>query len=124
MGRALGIGGAELVVFPTAIGDEPGAPEFSSHEAWSMACRAQALFNQVFVAAVNRTGTEELLSFYGGSFVCDPWGRVLVEAGEEEGVLVADCDRSRIREARELFQFYRDRRPETYGPLVAPSGPR
>lgn len=117
-GRALGLAGAELIVFPTAIGDEPNQPGFSSHEAWRMACQAQALFNQVFVAAVNRTGKEELLKFYGGSFVCDPWGRVLVEAGEDdEGAFVADCDVDVIRQARALFQFYRDRRPEAYGPL-------
>ena len=123
VGRALGIGGAELIVFPTAIGDEPAEPDFSSHEAWRMACRAQALFNQVFVAAVNRTGQEELLTFYGGSFICDPWGRVLVEAGpDDECALVADCDLSLIRRARELFHFYRDRRPETYGSLVGGMG--
>jgi N-carbamoylputrescine amidase len=118
-GRALGLGGAELVVFPTAIGDEPTEPDFSSHDAWLMACRAQALFNQVFVAGVNRTGSEELVTFYGGSFICDPWGRVLVEAGEkEEGAFVADCDLTMIHEARSLFQFYRDRRPDAYRPLL------
>lgn len=119
VGRALGLGGAELVVFPTAIGDEPAEPGFSSHEAWKTACRAQAIFNQVFVAAVNRTGEEELLRFYGGSFVCDPWGRILVEAGEDdEGAFVADCDLDAVGESRALFQFYRDRRPDTYGPLA------
>jgi N-carbamoylputrescine amidase len=118
-GRTLALAGADLVVFPTAIGSEPNEPGFSSHAAWRLACRAQALFNQVFVAAVNRTGQEELLRFYGGSFVADPWGRVLVEAGEdEEGAFVAECDLSTIRKARELFQFYRDRRPDAYGPLV------
>ncbi|MBI3648668.1 MAG: carbon-nitrogen hydrolase [Actinobacteria bacterium] len=119
-GRALGLGGAELIVFPTAIGDEPTEPGFSSLEAWQTACRAQALFNQTFVAAVNRIGGEEVLTFYGGSFICDPWGRVLVEAGKEEGAFVAGCDLDLIRETRGLFQFYRDRRPETYGPLVGP----
>ena len=118
-GRALALQGADLVVFPTAIGSEPNEPDFSSHEAWRMACRAQALFNQVFVAAVNRTGTEELLTFYGGSFVCDPWGGVLVEAGQDdEGAFVAECDLALVRRTRELFQFYRDRRPDAYGPLV------
>jgi N-carbamoylputrescine amidase len=118
-GRALALAGADLIVFPTAIGSEPGEPDFSSHGAWRLACRAQALFNQVFVAAVNRTGQEELLRFYGGSFLADPWGRVLVEASEdEEGAFVADCHLSTIRKARELFQFYRDRRPETYGPVA------
>jgi N-carbamoylputrescine amidase len=120
-GRALGLAGAELVVFPTAIGDEPTEPGFSSHRAWRMACRAQALFNQVFVAAVNRTGSEELLTFFGGSFVCDPWGQVLIEAGaDEQGAFVADCDLSSIRKARELFHFYRDRRPEAYRSLSGP----
>ena len=119
VGRALALGGAELVAFPTAIGDEPAAPGFSSYEAWKTACRAQAIFNQVFVAGVNRTGKEELLKFYGGSFVCDPWGRVLVEAGaDDEGAFVADCDLNVIREARALFQFYRDRRPDTYASLT------
>jgi N-carbamoylputrescine amidase len=84
-----------------------------------MACRAQGLFNQVFVAAVNRTGPEELVSFFGSSFVSDPWGRVLVEAGpDDQGAFVADCDLDAIREARQLFQFYRDRRPDAYGPIT------
>lgn len=123
-GRALGLAGAELVVFPTAIGDEPTDPGFSSHDAWRTACRAQGLFNQVFVASVNRTGAEELLTFYGGSFICDPWGRILVEAGDkDEGAFVADCDLDLIREARALFQFYRDRRPDAYGSL-SELGPR
>lgn len=123
VGRVLGLGGAHLVVFPTAIGTEPNEPGFSSRDAWRTACRAQALFNQVFVAAVNRTGVEEVLTFYGGSFVADPWGRVLVEAGEDdEGAFVADCDLALVRRARELFQFYRDRRPETYR-SIAERGP-
>jgi N-carbamoylputrescine amidase len=119
VGRTLGLGGAEMIAFPTAIGDEPTAPGFSSRESWIIACRAQALFNQVFVAAVNRTGTEEVLRFFGGSFVSDPWGNVLVQAGEDdEGVSVAECDLGLIRRARALFQFYRDRRPDTYGAIV------
>jgi len=118
-GRALGLSGADLVVFPTAIGDEPAAPGFSSLGPWQMACRAQGLFNQVFVAAVNRTGPEELVSFFGSSFISDPWGRVLVEAGpDDQGAFVADCDLDAIREARQLFQFYRDRRPDAYGPIT------
>jgi N-carbamoylputrescine amidase len=122
-GRSLGLQGAELVTFPTAIGSEPTDPGFSSAEAWRTACRAQAIFNQVFVAAVNRTGEEELLRFYGGSFVCDPSGRVLVEAGpDDEGVFIADCDLGLIRRARELFQFYRDRRPDAYGAIGGLSG--
>lgn len=124
VGRSLGLGGAELLAFPTAIGDEPTAPGFSSKEAWTIACRAQAIFNQLFVVAVNRTGVEEVLRFYGGSFVCDPWGRVLVEAAEDdEGAFVADCDLSAIRESRALFQMYRDRRPDTYGAIVRLSPP-
>ncbi len=123
VGRALGLAGAELISFPSAIGDEPAAPGFSSRDAWTTACRAQAIFNQVFVAAVNRTGEEEVLRFFGGSFVCDPWGREVVEAGEEEGAFVAECDLGLIREARGLFQFYRDRRPETYEAVVRLSPP-
>ncbi|MBI4563073.1 MAG: hypothetical protein HY716_00060 [Planctomycetes bacterium] len=120
VGRALGLGGAELAVFPTAIGNEPAAdPGFSTHEAWKTACRAQAIYNQIFVAAINRTGQEELLKFYGRSFICDPWGRVLVEAGEDdEGAFVADCDLDIIHESRALFHFYRDRRPDSYGSLA------
>lgn len=119
VGRSLGLSGAELIAFPTAIGDEPTEPGFSSREPWITACRAQALFNQVFVAAVNRTGQEDVLRFFGSSFVADPWGNVLVQAGEkDESVLIAECDLDAIRRARALFQFYRDRRPETYGALV------
>jgi N-carbamoylputrescine amidase len=72
----------------------------------------------MFVAAVNRVGVEDQMTFYGESFVADPFGEILVQAGAEEEILLADLDRGRIRELRELLHFLRDRRVDTYRPLL------
>ena len=81
--------------------------------------RAQAIMNRVFVAAVNRVGQEERIRFYGGSFVADPWGKVIKRASTSRPEIVfADLDLSQIREARSFFGFFDTRRPETYGALT------
>jgi N-carbamoylputrescine amidase len=116
--RIFALGGAELLFYPSAIGSEPDRPGYSSAEAWRTVLRAHAIANGVFVAAVNRVGVEEDMTFYGESFVSDPFGEILASAGAEETVLVADVDFARVRELRELFHFFRDRRVDTYAPLL------
>ena len=81
--------------------------------------RSHAIANGCFVAAVNRVGREDGMSFYGNSFAADPLGRIVAKAGSVEQVVVADLDPGAIRAARDMLQMLRDRRPETYGRLLA-----
>src|SRR5262249_16749117 len=120
--RLTALAGAQLLVYPTAIGWETGArPEWEAaeHDAWETAQRAHAIANGVFVIAVNRVGQEERLTFWGQSFVADPFGRVVARAsaGEAE-TLVVDCDLSLIEEVRRGWPFLRDRRVGAYGDLA------
>jgi N-carbamoylputrescine amidase len=117
--RALALQGADLIVYPSAIGSEIIRPAFDSRPEWELVMRAQAIMNRVFVAAVNRVGQEEHIRFYGGSFVADPWGKVVKRASTSRPEIVfADLDLSQIREARSFFGFLDTRRPETYGALT------
>jgi N-carbamoylputrescine amidase len=117
--RILALNGAQLIVYPSAIGSEIVAPEFDSHPDWEFVMRAQAIMNRVFVAAVNRVGQEEKIKFYGGSFVSDPWGKVISRAGPSSPRLViADLDLSQSQKANSFFGFFDTRAPETYGPLI------
>jgi beta-ureidopropionase len=115
VGRALGLNGAEIVFNPSATSDY-------ARRAWDVEQPAQAIANGYFVAAINRVGVEEPLSsvrFFGSSYICDPRGEVLARAGEEKDeVAAADLDLDLIEEARQLWQFYRDRRPDTYRDLL------
>ena len=120
--RLTALAGAQLLVYPTAIGWETGVrPEWEAaeHDAWETAQRAHAIANGVFVVAVNRVGTEERLTFWGQSFVADPFGRILARASaSEEETLVVDCDLSLIEECRRGWPFLRDRRIDAYGDLL------
>ncbi len=119
LARAYSLAGAELLVYPTAIGSEPDHPEFDTQPLWERVIVANGIANGVFMVAVNRTGTEPPLSFYGSSFVSDPYGRVLVQAPRDEAaVLVADLDLDQRRDWLELFPFLSTRRPDAYGSLV------
>ncbi len=116
--RIFALRGAEILFYPSAIGSEPDRPGYSSAEAWRCVIRSHAIANGVFVAAVNRVGVEGEMSFYGESFVSDPFGEIIGRAEGEEAVVFADVDVGKIREVRELFHFLRDRRIDTYEPLL------
>jgi N-carbamoylputrescine amidase len=110
--------GAELIIYPTAIGSEPAHPDVVTLEPWQAVQRGHAIANTLYVAAVNRVGEESGQTFYGHSLVVDPEGYVAAEAGDADEVLLARLERNRIKEVRELYQFLRDRRPETYAGLL------
>jgi N-carbamoylputrescine amidase len=118
--------GAEILFYPTAIGWHPAEKaEYGDAQvqAWQTAQRAHGIANGVYVAAVNRVGHEdepgtEGIEFFGHSFVSDPFGRVIAEAGGEPEVLVARCDPKVIEETRRNWPFLRDRRIDAYAPIL------
>jgi len=124
--RLTALQGAQILVYPTAIGWHPkekaefGAAQLS---AWQTIQRAHAIANGVFVVAVNRVGHEGPkgagLDFWGHSFVSDPFGVVLAEAGEGEDVLVVELDLARQEEVRRNWPFLRDRRIDAYGGITS-----
>ena len=110
--RMAAIHGAELIFYPTAIGGEPSAPEFDSKDAWQTVMRGHAVANGVFVAAANRVGSENEVTFYGSSFIADPGGNILAEAPrDEEAVIVAVLEQPTFDQWRHLFPLLRQRRP-------------
>jgi len=126
--RAYSLAGAEVLVYPTAIGSEPDHPEFDTAPLWRHVITANGINSGTFMVVPNRWGNEGLIDFYGSSFISDPYGRVLVEAGRaEDAVLVADLDLDQRRDWLDLFPFLATRRPDTYGnlaqPVVNPRGP-
>jgi N-carbamoylputrescine amidase len=119
--RNYSLGGAEIVVYPTAIGSEPVFPAFDTQPLWQQVIVANGINSGLFMVVPNRIGNEGALSFYGSSFISDPYGRVLVQAPrDEEAVLVADLDLDQRRDWLELFPFLLTRRPDTYTALTAP----
>ncbi|MEQ1547812.1 MAG: N-carbamoylputrescine amidase [Chakrabartia sp.] len=117
--RAMMLMGADVLMFPTAIGDEPAAEELDTSRLWRRAMVGHAVSNVVPVIASNRIGTEADATFYGHSFITNERGDLLVEYGAEEtGVLVAEFDLDLVRKHRATFGFFRDRRPDLYGRLV------
>lgn len=121
LARLYSLAGADLLVYPTAIGSEPGFPDFDTEPLWRQVIVGNAIANGLFMMVPNRWGDEGTLTFYGSSFICDPYGRVLVRAPRDESaVLVADVDLDQRRDWLQLFPFLRTRRPETYGALVEP----
>ena len=119
--RAYALAGADLIVYPTAIGSEPDHPDFDTQPLWQQVIRANGIANGTFMVVPNRIGTEGPITFYGSSFISDPYGRVLVEAPRSEpAVLVADLDLAQRTDWLELFPLLRTRRPDTYGPLLTP----
>jgi N-carbamoylputrescine amidase len=119
--RNYSLGGAEIVVYPTAIGSEPVFPAFDTQPLWQQVIVANGINSGLFMVVPNRIGDEGAVTFYGSSFISDPYGRVLVQAPrDEEAVLVADLDLDQRRDWLELFPFLLTRRPESYGTLTAP----
>ncbi|MDD1730839.1 MAG: agmatine deiminase, partial [Methanosaeta sp. NSM2] len=121
-GSLLPVYGAEIIFYPTAIGwirGQEQPEEGDWHDAWETVQRGHAIANSVCVAAVNRVGQEEDLIFWGSSFVCDCFGRVLDRASSsKEEVLVVRVDLSRNEAVREGWGFFRCRRPDLYWPLI------
>lgn len=119
LSRIYGLKGAEMLVYPTAIGAEPTAPGFDSQPAWQTVIRAQGIMANCFMIVINRTGTEDGLRFYGSSFISSPLGEILAEAPRDEpAILVAELDFSQRDLWGRLFPFAQQRRPETYQLLM------
>lgn len=117
--RAMMLMGAEILFYPTAIGNEPHDPDLDTSRLWRRAMVGHAVSNVVPVVAANRIGTEEGQSFYGHSFICDERGDMRAEFGASEtGVLVATLDIDLAKRHRAAFGFFRDRRPDLYGRLA------
>ena len=117
--RAMVLMGAEVLLYPTAIGAEPEDPELDTRRLWQRAMVGHAVSNLVPVVASNRTGDENGQSFYGHSFVCDHFGDIVAELPQgEEGVRVCELDLAAAAQRRAAFGFFRDRRPDLYGRLV------
>lgn len=120
--RLTAMTGAQILFYPTAIGWHPHEKDrfgAAQREAWELVQRGHAVGNGVFVAAANRVGLEDGLEFWGGSFVADPFGRVLARASHDrEEVLVVRCDVGLIEETRRNWPFLRDRRVDAYGGLT------
>ncbi|WP_293881261.1 N-carbamoylputrescine amidase [Sphingomonas sp.] len=117
--RTLMLMGADILMFPTAIGDEPAAEDLDTSRLWRRAMVGHAVSNVVPVVASNRIGREDDLTFYGHSFITDERGDFVGEFGAgDSGVLVATFDLDEITKNRAAFGFFRDRRPELYGRLV------
>jgi N-carbamoylputrescine amidase len=119
LARAYSLQGADLLVYPTAIGSEPDHPDFDTQPLWEQVIVANGIANGLFMVAVNRYGDEPPLRFYGSSFISDPYGRKLVQAPRDEAaLLVADLDLDERRDWLELFPLLATRRPDAYGSLT------
>lgn len=116
--RILALQGAEILFYPSAIGSEPDNPDLSTRGMWGKAISAHSISNGVFVAAVNRVGQEKDMNFYGGSFVSNPLGDIMQSLDDEEGILIQEVNMKEIDFARNLLQFLRDRRADTYELLL------
>ncbi len=119
LARAYSLAGAEVLIYPTAIGSEPDHPEFDTEPLWQQVIVGNGIANGTFMVAVNRFGVEGPLTFYGSSFISDPYGRILVQAPRDRpAVLVADLDLDQRRDWLELFPFLTTRRPDAYSSLT------
>ncbi len=120
--RLTALKGAQILFYPTAIGwcrSETTQERARQKDAWITIQRSHAIANGVFVAAINRVGTEDDLAFWGSSFVADPGGTIIAQATDDkEQVLIADCDLSLIDEHREGWPFLRDRRVDAYSQIT------
>ena len=125
--RCLVLGGAEILLYPTAIGNEPQFPDWDSRDHWQRAMQGHAASSMVPLVASNRIGAEKgknsEMTFYGSSFIADETGAKVAEADRtSETVLTHTFDLDAIRNQRAQWGFFRDRRPEHYGALVTLTG--
>jgi N-carbamoylputrescine amidase len=121
--RSMMLMGAELLLYPTAIGSEPHDPELDTRKPWQRAMIGHAVSNVVPVVAANRIGDEDGQVFYGHSFVADHRGEIRSEVGSgNEGFAAAEIDLDGIAKARAAFGFFRDRRPDLYGLISGKPG--
>jgi N-carbamoylputrescine amidase len=124
LARAYSLAGAEVLVYPTAIGSEPGHPGFDTQPLWQHVIVGNGITSGTFMIAVNRIGTESVeggdaITFYGSSFISDPYGRILVQAPRDRpAVLVADLDVDQREDWLTLFPFLTTRRPDAYASLT------
>jgi N-carbamoylputrescine amidase len=125
--RITSLMGAQVLLYPTAIGWHPKEKQEwgrAQADAWRTIQRAHAIANGVYVAAANRVGFEpepgtDGIEFFGHSFVSDPFGRLIAEAGTDPEILVAQCDPQVIEHTRRNWPFLRDRRIDAYGPILS-----
>ncbi len=121
--RAMALLGAEVLLYPTAIGSEPHDAELDTKDPWQRVMQGHAVANVMPVVAANRIGTEEGQRFYGSSFVANHRGDKVAELGrDDEGVITASFDLAALHRHRAAWGFFRDRRPELYGVLGTADG--
>jgi N-carbamoylputrescine amidase len=121
--RAMALLGADVLLYPTAIGSEPHDPALDTRDPWQRAMIGHAVSNVIPVVASNRTGDEAGQVFYGSSFIADPRGDKVAELGRaDEGVITGSFDLAAIQRTRAAWGFFRDRRPELYGVLATADG--
>jgi N-carbamoylputrescine amidase len=123
--RALALAGAEMLLYPTAIGNEPQDASIDSRDHWQRVMQGHAAANMLPLAASNRVGTERheaaTMTFYGSSFIADPTGKIVAEAPRDgRAVVTATFDLDAVARQRRSWGLFRDRRPDLYGLLVQP----
>jgi len=119
--RLAALDGAEILVYPTAIGTLPEESDVDKKEfmdAWLTIQRSHAIANGCFVAGINRVGIESGTKFWGNSFVAGPFGQILAQAGESEEILTVDLDLKSIEKQRQTWPFFRDRRIDSYQDIL------
>jgi N-carbamoylputrescine amidase len=123
--RILALKGADFVFYPSAIGSEPDNPDLDTSQTWVDGVKAHGIHNNFYIAAVNRVGREYAsdgsghMDFYGRSFVSDPWGNMIVTGNRtDDEVIIATLDLDEIKRARDILQFHRDRRVDSYKEIL------
>ena len=123
LARIYALEGAEFIFYPTAIGSEPTASDFDSAQTWQVVMRGHAAANGLFIAACNRVGRENAVTFYGSSFICDPLGKVLAQAGRDSDEVIHAALRADVRQQYlGLFPLLHQRKPQHYGRLLDGAG--
>lgn len=123
--RIMALKGADFIFYPSAIGSEPDNPDLDTSQTWMDAIRGHGIHNNFYVCACNRAGREDaadgsgFMEFYGRGFVSDPWGNILAEGKrDEEDIILAELKLNEIKRARDILQFHRDRRVDSYSEIM------